>query len=159
MTHALIIGGGIAGASAALALGKAGVTSTVYEAYPTGGDDVGAFLLVMPNGIDALRAIDAEQAVIERSFPTPDVEYLDPADNIYASGPMGRTHAPRTLKRADLYLALQENCSAGAERSSTASDWSAPRSPIGSWPPSPTAAPPRGTSWSARTASGPPPAT
>ena len=108
MTHTLIIGGGIAGASAALALGKAGVTSTVYEAYPTGGDDIGAFLLVMPNGIDALRAMDAEQAVIERSFPTPNVEYLDPADNIYASGPMGRTHAPRTLKRADLYLALQE---------------------------------------------------
>lgn len=29
MTHALIIGGGIAGAATALALGKAGVTSTV----------------------------------------------------------------------------------------------------------------------------------
>lgn len=108
MTHALIIGGGIAGATTALALGKAGVTSNVYEAYPSGGDDVGAFLLVMPNGIDALRAIDAEQAVIERSFATPNVEYLDPTDAVYASGPMGSSHAPRTLKRADLYLALQE---------------------------------------------------
>jgi len=51
MTHALVVGGGIAGAATALALGKAGVTSTVYEAYPSGGDDVGAFLMVMHNGM------------------------------------------------------------------------------------------------------------
>ncbi|EWM13494.1 NAD(P)/FAD-dependent oxidoreductase [Kutzneria sp. 744] len=111
MTHALIIGGGIAGAATALALGKAGVTSTVYEAYPSGGDDVGAWLMVMHNGMDALRAIDADRPVIERSFRTTNVEYLDPADTIFASGPLGAGHpdpdGPRTIRRADLYLALQ----------------------------------------------------
>ncbi|QUQ68590.1 FAD-dependent oxidoreductase [Kutzneria sp. CA-103260] len=111
MTHALVIGGGIAGTATALALGKAGVSSTVYEAYPSGGDDVGAFLMVMHNGMDALRAIDAAGPVIEASFRTRDVEYLDADGNIYASGPMGASHpdpdGPRTMRRADLYLALQ----------------------------------------------------
>ncbi|GAA3435997.1 FAD-dependent oxidoreductase [Kutzneria kofuensis] len=111
MTHALIIGGGIAGAATALALGKAGVTSTVYEAYPTGGDDVGAWLMVMHNGMDALRAIDADKPVIEASFRTRDVEYIGADGKTFASGPMGAAHpdpdGPRTIKRADLYLALQ----------------------------------------------------
>jgi 2-polyprenyl-6-methoxyphenol hydroxylase-like FAD-dependent oxidoreductase len=111
MTHALVVGGGIAGAAVALALGKAGVSSTVYEAYPSGGDDVGAWLMVMHNGMDALRAIDADRPVVQNSFRTTRVEYLDAAGEIYASGPMGASHpdpdGPRTLRRADLYRALQ----------------------------------------------------
>ena len=44
MTHirtALIIGGGIAGPSAAMALQKAGIESVIYEAHPTASDGVG----------------------------------------------------------------------------------------------------------------------
>jgi glycine/D-amino acid oxidase-like deaminating enzyme len=41
---ALIIGGGIAGPSAAMALQKAGIESVIYEAHPTGADGVGVFL-------------------------------------------------------------------------------------------------------------------
>lgn len=54
---ALIIGGGIAGPACALALRKAGIDATVYEAYADPADDVGSALSVAPNGIDALALI------------------------------------------------------------------------------------------------------
>ena len=43
---ALVIGGGIAGPTAALALRKAGIEATVYEAYPKSANDAGAMLTV-----------------------------------------------------------------------------------------------------------------
>ncbi len=111
MTHALIIGGGIAGTATAMALGKAGISSTVYEAYPSGGNDIGAFLQIMHNGIDALRAIDSDQVVVDASFRTTLVEYLDAAGNPFVSRPIGGDYASRdgvrTLTRAGLYRVLQ----------------------------------------------------
>ncbi|WP_216211030.1 FAD-dependent monooxygenase [Amycolatopsis aidingensis] len=63
----LIAGGGIAGSAAALALGQAGIAATVYEARRDAGDYSGAALRLPRNGLDALRAIGAHQAVIEAS--------------------------------------------------------------------------------------------
>ena len=112
MTHALIIGGGIAGAATALALHKAGISATIHEAYPTGADDIGAFLMIMHNGFDALRAIDAQQPVVAESFGTTRVEYLNSDGATIAGRPIGDkltdANGPRTLKRADLYRALQD---------------------------------------------------
>lgn len=112
MTHALIIGGGIAGAATAIALRKAGMSSTVYEAYPTGADDIGAFLMIMHNGFDALRAIDAQHAVVDASFGTTRVEYVSADGETIASRPIGDkktdVNGPRTLKRAELYRALHD---------------------------------------------------
>ena len=71
---ALIIGGGVAGAVAAMALGRAGIDSVVCEAYAGGADDAGAFLTFASNGLDALRAIDAHHLVLEKGFPTPRME-------------------------------------------------------------------------------------
>jgi 2-polyprenyl-6-methoxyphenol hydroxylase-like FAD-dependent oxidoreductase len=79
MGRVLIIGGGVAGPTAALALRKAGLEPAVYEAYPVGGEDVGAFLTIMNNGMDALAAIDAAEAVEAVSFPATTVEFLDGA--------------------------------------------------------------------------------
>ncbi|MFC0432227.1 FAD-dependent monooxygenase [Kutzneria buriramensis] len=109
MAHALIIGAGIAGTTTAMALHKAGMTSTVYEAYPQGGDDVGAFLLVLNNGMDALRAIDAHHAVNNASFRTTHAQHMGPDDTVFTGGPMGTPDpdGPRTLTRAALYRALQ----------------------------------------------------
>ncbi|OHV35266.1 MULTISPECIES: FAD-dependent oxidoreductase [Pseudofrankia] len=53
---AIVIGGGIAGPVAAVALGKAGIEATVYEAYETMADGVGGTLSIAPNGVDALAA-------------------------------------------------------------------------------------------------------
>ena len=68
---ALVIGGGIAGPAAAMALQKAGIESVVYEAYPTLADHVGAFLTLASNGVDALRVLGADEAVLATGFPTP----------------------------------------------------------------------------------------
>lgn len=51
---ALVIGGGIAGPVAALALQKAGIDAVIYEAYPSRAYDAGGGLTLAPNGLDAL---------------------------------------------------------------------------------------------------------
>src|SRR3954449_11846602 len=71
MRRAIIIGGGGAGPVAAMALQKAGIGATVHEAHPAPAGDVGAWLGVQVNGLDALRAIHAEHVVREVGFPTP----------------------------------------------------------------------------------------
>ena len=105
MTRALIVGGGIAGAATAMALRKAGLDPVVHEAYPTGADDAGAFLTIMGNGLDALRAIDAEQVVVANSFPARSIEAVSAKD-----GSLGvrELDGPRTLRRAGLHRALHE---------------------------------------------------
>ena len=63
ISTALVIGGGIAGPVAALALRKAGIEATVYEAYPSTADGVGGSLALAPNGLAALRIVGADEAV------------------------------------------------------------------------------------------------
>jgi 2-polyprenyl-6-methoxyphenol hydroxylase-like FAD-dependent oxidoreductase len=63
MRTALVIGGGLAGPVTALALRKAGFEAAVYEAYRGTADGIGGQLTIAPNGLDALAAIGAAQAV------------------------------------------------------------------------------------------------
>ena len=56
-TTALVIGGGIAGPVAAMALHQAGIEASVYEAHDSTADGVGGGLSIAPNGLDALGAI------------------------------------------------------------------------------------------------------
>lgn len=51
--HVIVIGGGIAGPVTAMALQKAGIEATVYEAYASAADGVGGMLGLAPNGFDA----------------------------------------------------------------------------------------------------------
>ena len=60
---AMIIGGGIAGPVVASALRKAGIESTIFEAYPSVAHGVGGTLLMAPNGLDALRIVGASAAL------------------------------------------------------------------------------------------------
>ncbi|MBA0127260.1 FAD-dependent monooxygenase [Haloechinothrix sp. YIM 98757] len=106
MTHAVIIGGGVAGPAAAMALQQAGIEATVHEAYPTGADDVGAFLNLMANGIDALAAIGADQLVIDHSLPAERVEFLAGSGRPLGAVPI--TGTARTLTRAALYRLLHD---------------------------------------------------
>jgi len=66
---ALIIGGGIAGPVAAMALRKAGVQATVYEAYEHAADGVGGGLSIAPNGLNALAVLGADEAVTRIGLP------------------------------------------------------------------------------------------
>lgn len=112
MTKALIVGGGISGATAAMALHKAGIDSVVYEAYATDAENVGAFLTVMNNGMAALRAIDAHQTVIDNSFPAIGTEYISANgkwinERAYPED-SGSISLPRTLKRGALNRLLHD---------------------------------------------------
>ncbi|WP_020672828.1 FAD-dependent monooxygenase [Amycolatopsis nigrescens] len=112
MTSVAVIGGGIAGAVTAMALRKAGLDPVVYEAYPTGADDIGAFLTIMNNGLDALHAVGARAAVVDASFPGRTVEVFDGTGTRLSALPLGgaagHANSPRTLTRADLYRALHD---------------------------------------------------
>jgi FAD-dependent urate hydroxylase len=108
---ALIVGGGIAGPVAAMALQRAGVEPVVFEAHPRGADGVGAFLTVAVNGLEALRAIGIDPAALP-GFPTPrfamylgDGRKLAELDN----GPvLPDGTVSLTIKRSDLYAALRD---------------------------------------------------
>src|SRR5215210_7093449 len=109
---ALVIGGGVAGPVAAMALRQAGIGSVVYEAYAGGADDAGAFLTFASNGLDALRAIDAHHLVLAEGFPTPRMEIHSGTGKRLGEVPNGGTlpdgTVSQTLKRAGLYRALQD---------------------------------------------------
>jgi 2-polyprenyl-6-methoxyphenol hydroxylase-like FAD-dependent oxidoreductase len=97
MTRALIIGGGVAGPVAAMALQKAGIGSTVHEAHTAPAHDVGAWLGLQTNGLDALRAIEAERSVLGVGFPTPRIEFRSGTGKVLGSVSTG---GPRTVGRS-----------------------------------------------------------
>ncbi|MEQ4303133.1 NAD(P)/FAD-dependent oxidoreductase [Plantactinospora sp. B6F1] len=66
---ALVIGGGIAGPVAGMALHKAGIEATVYEAHQGTADGIGGGLSIAPNGLTALGVLDADQAVSRVGVP------------------------------------------------------------------------------------------
>src|SRR3712207_6346377 len=68
---ALIIGGGIGGPVAAMALQRAGIEATIYEAYDRPADYVGFFLNTASNGLDVLKTLDAHRPMLEDAFPMP----------------------------------------------------------------------------------------
>jgi 2-polyprenyl-6-methoxyphenol hydroxylase-like FAD-dependent oxidoreductase len=71
MTKALIIGGGIAGPVAAMALQRVGIEAVVHEAYDRPADHTGFFLNTASNGLDALKAIDIDLAARADGHPMP----------------------------------------------------------------------------------------
>ena len=109
---ALIVGGGVAGPVAAMALQRAGIDSVVYEAYTGGADDAGAFLTFASNGLDALRAIDAHNLVVDKGFPTPRMEIQSGTGKhlgvVPNGGMLSDGTVSQTLRRADLYRTLRD---------------------------------------------------
>jgi FAD-dependent urate hydroxylase len=107
----LIIGGGIAGTVAGIALTRAGCAATVYEAFEHGADGVGLFLTLAVNGVDALRAIDIDAASLG-GFDTPRMAIRLGSGELLADLPNGPTLAggavSRTITRAGLYASLRD---------------------------------------------------
>lgn len=107
---ALIAGGGVAGAAAAIALQQVGVEPVIYEARDEGPVGAGAFLTIATNGIDALRALGADIPVLERGFPTPTMVVRSATGKLLGSMMTGVAlpdgTLSHTLKRTDLYAAL-----------------------------------------------------
>ena len=67
----MVIGGGIAGPVTATALQQAGITATVYEAYPAPSDGIGGDLAIAANGVRALGVIGAADALRAIALPIP----------------------------------------------------------------------------------------
>ena len=109
---ALIVGGGVAGPVAAMALRQAGIDSVVCEAFAGGADDAGAFLTFASNGLDALRAIDAHHLVLSEGFPTPRMTIQSRSGkhlgDVHLGGMLPDGTVSQTLKRADLYRVLRD---------------------------------------------------
>jgi len=108
---ALIIGGGIAGPVAAMALQRAGIEPVIFEAHERSADHVGAFLTVAVNGLQALRAIDLDPRRLPGIATPRFAIYLGDGRKIaeLANGPtLPDGTVSLTLKRADLYAALRD---------------------------------------------------
>jgi 2-polyprenyl-6-methoxyphenol hydroxylase-like FAD-dependent oxidoreductase len=99
MSRVLVVGGGLAGLATAIALRHAGLDAAVHEARPAG---PAGFLTIMPNGLDALRAIDAEHLVLDHSFPTAEVHLHGRRPRVLS------LPGARTIRRADLLRALTD---------------------------------------------------
>jgi FAD-dependent urate hydroxylase len=111
-TRALIIGSGIAGPAAAMALQKAGIESVIYEAHATSADGIGAFLTLATNGVDALRTLDADRPAIAAGFPTTATVLWSGTGKRLGAAEVSMTledgTTGYTLKRADLYKAMND---------------------------------------------------
>ncbi|MEU3616624.1 FAD-dependent oxidoreductase [Streptomyces sp. NPDC006872] len=111
MARVLIIGGGIAGTAAALALSKAGQEVAVFEAHPDTAEDIGAFLTLASNGLRALAQIDATDAVTSIGFPLTSMRVVDATGAEVVRAPLGEFGDPRLqyrcLRRGELNAALQ----------------------------------------------------
>lgn len=110
-TQVLVIGAGISGTAAALALAKAGFAVTVCEAHPHSATDLGAFLTLASNGMLALAQLDAASAVSEVGFPLTQMRILDQDGAEVATMPLGqhqdRLARFRCLRWGELSAALQ----------------------------------------------------
>jgi FAD-dependent urate hydroxylase len=107
---AMIIGGSIAGPATAMALAKAGLEATVYEARPHGADGGGVMLTLAVNGIDALRTLGADAAAVAAGFPTPQITLRTHTGKrlgvTSTGGALADGTVAHTIRRADLYQAL-----------------------------------------------------
>lgn len=98
---ALVIGGGIAGPATAIALHKAGIRATVFEARgnQTPGSGTGIMLTLASNGIDALRTIDADSRPAAIGFPTPGITLRTHSGKALGVTPTGGKLADGTVSR------------------------------------------------------------
>ncbi|ANJ27754.1 FAD-dependent oxidoreductase [Agromyces aureus] len=99
--NAIIIGGGVAGAAAALALHRAGIESAVYEARPTPSDGVGAWLTLAVNGVAVLRELGVRPLA---GIPTSRMQLGLGDGTALTSFPMGE--GTMSVRRTELYGAL-----------------------------------------------------
>jgi 2-polyprenyl-6-methoxyphenol hydroxylase-like FAD-dependent oxidoreductase len=112
MTKALIIGGGIAGPVTAAALHRAGMDSEIFEAYAPTPFEVGSYLTIATNGLDALAAVDALEPVARVGFPSAtNVLWSSsgkPLGHYTIGGALPDGTASQTVKRARLYGSLHD---------------------------------------------------
>ncbi len=112
MTTALVIGAGIAGPVVAMALQKAGIHAEMFEGHPTGADEVGSWLTLQANGIDALAAVDAQHVLAGIGFAQPSMRFLSGSGKVLGrmsnGAPLADGTETQMMPRGDLYAALRD---------------------------------------------------
>jgi 2-polyprenyl-6-methoxyphenol hydroxylase-like FAD-dependent oxidoreductase len=109
---AIVVGAGIAGPVAALALRKAGIAATIYEAYLSTADGVGGTLALAPNGVAALRVVGADEAVAAVATPIPRMAMAVGRKRIELPS-LADVPPLQLVHRSDLYRALRDRAVAG----------------------------------------------
>ena len=109
---ALIIGGGLTGPAAGMALRKAGLEATVYEAYDTPADNLGGGFTIATNGLDALAALEALDAIAGLGLPAPAIAMYNGRGRLLGTvqtglpGPGGPDST--SFKRRDMFRVMRE---------------------------------------------------
>jgi 2-polyprenyl-6-methoxyphenol hydroxylase-like FAD-dependent oxidoreductase len=105
----VIIGGGIAGPALALFLNKAGIRSTVFEAYPQV-DDIGGGMQIAPNGMHVLRELGIAEQIIARGVESDEFSFENQRGKVLglvANGPARRYGVPAVqIARSVVHRAL-----------------------------------------------------
>ncbi|GHJ49401.1 FAD-dependent oxidoreductase [Catellatospora sp. TT07R-123] len=111
---ALVIGGGIAGPVTALALRRAGIEASVFEAYDDTADGVGGILMVAPNGLAALDVLGLADAVNAAGQVMPGMAIVDAGTgrDMMAFGGVPGLPPSRVVWRGDLHRVLREHAAA-----------------------------------------------
>lgn len=118
--RAAVIGGGVAGAAAAIALRRIGAEVTVYEAHPDPAGVYGSFVSLAGNGLRALDALGCLEPVQQAGFAVARQRMWSSAGKLLGDVPRGRRAGDPllsvTLMRRDLVAALRaEALRGGAE--------------------------------------------
>lgn len=101
-----IIGGGIGGLTAALALRKSGFSPEVYEQAPEL-LEVGAAIILWPNAMRLLRHLDLDREIIEKAGVVENARLLYWRGTLLKSTRFPQSNAPAVvLRRADLQAVL-----------------------------------------------------
>ena len=107
---ALVIGGGIAGPVTAMALQKAGIEVTIFEAYDGRAANVGGAFTIATNGLDALDAIDALAATEGLGFRAPRMQMYNADSKLIGTLATGIPRSDgvnsTSFRRADMFSAL-----------------------------------------------------
>lgn len=112
MTKALIIGGGIAGPTLAVALRRIGMEAEVFEQLSPDADQRGSWINFQANGLDALRAVGLESGVAEIGYPVDTISFVNGRGRSLGQMPMAFRRpdglTSLMMPRARLFVALAE---------------------------------------------------
>lgn len=111
---ALVIGSGIAGPVAGLALQRAGYAPHVYEAHDRPADYVGSFFNFASNGLAALRTLGLHEGIFDVGFPTRRMEFRGSTGRTIGRVDSAGEALPNViLKRSELHQVVRHAAQAG----------------------------------------------